>query len=211
MSYNSAFRGVSDDRNLAFAAEQGFGILTVAAGDDAPLISHLPFLISPDGAFADMHLARPNPIVQALDGDLPARIVVSGPHGYVSPDWYGIDDQVPTWNYVAVHLSGTLERRPQEEMADLLEQQSAHFERLLLPKPPWRTEKMTDGLMERMMRAIVPCRLRIDQIDGTWKLGQNKPEAARLGAADGLRNADLASDAAGLAALMRQPPPRDVG
>ena len=73
-----------------------------------------------------------------------ARIAVSGPDGYVSPDWYGIVDQVPTWNYVAVHLTGVLELRSQEEMRDLLDRQSAYYEDRLRPKPPWRTDKMTD-------------------------------------------------------------------
>jgi transcriptional regulator len=58
---------------------------------------------------------------------------------------------------------------------------------------------MAKGVMARMMRAIAPCRLTVDRIDSTWKLNQNKPAAARLGAA-----AQVADPA--LAALMRDPP-----
>ena len=59
---------------------------------------------------------------------------MSGPDSYISPDWYEVPDQVPTWNYVAVHLTGTLELRPQEELLDLLDRQSALFEARVRPE-----------------------------------------------------------------------------
>ncbi len=201
MHSNPAFRGMESTRNLAFAREQSFGVLCVANGQNAPMISHVPFLLSDDCTSADLHLARPNPIVRALDGDKAATIVISGPHGYISPDWYQTPDQVPTWNYVTVHLAGRLERLSQNVMRDMLDRQSAWFESRLHPKQPWTAAKMTDGLMDRMMRAIVPFRLHISHVDGTWKLGQNKDDAARLGAADGVEQAGESA----LARLMRDP------
>ncbi|MGR3323005.1 MAG: FMN-binding negative transcriptional regulator [Pseudooceanicola sp.] len=205
MHPNRAFRDMGDALNLDFARRQGFGMLTVANGAEVPLVSHVPFLVSEDGTLAELHLARPNPIVAALAEPRPARLAVTGPHGYVSPDWYGIDDQVPTWNYVAVHLTGTLELAETEGLQDLLDRQSAEFETRLDGKAPWRSDKMTEGLMQRMMRAIVPLRLRIADIDGTWKLSQNKPDAVRLAAADGV---EAAGDPV-LATHMRNPPPRE--
>lgn len=205
MHPNRSFRDVTADRNLAFAREQGFGILTVANGDAAPLVSHVPFLLNADGTQAILHLARPNPIVRALSAPMQARLVISGPHGYISPDWYAMEDQVPTWNYLAVHLTGTLELTPEDGLRDVLDQQSAEFENRLLPKKPWTSDKMTEGLMDRMMRAIVPARFTVTEVDGTWKFAQNKPDAARLSAADGV---EAAGDPA-LAALMRNPPPRE--
>ena len=128
---------------------------------------------------------------------------VTGPEGYISPDWYGLTDQVPTWNYVAVHLRGRLELLPEDTLRPLLDRLSDHFEALLAPKTPWTSAKMSPGAMERMMRMIVPCRLIVDDVQGTWKFGQNKPEAARLGAADGVEAAALSPEAARLAAMMR--------
>lgn len=203
MHPNRAFRDVGTARNLAFARDQGFGILTVADGDAAPLVSHVPVLLDEAGTHARLHLARPNPILAALATPRAARLVIAGPHGYVSPDWYGVEDQVPTWNYVAVHLTGTLELTPEDGLRDLLDLQSAQFESRL-PKTPWTSGKVTEGLMERMMRAIVPARLTITEIDGTWKLSQNKPEPVRRAAADGVE----ASGDPALATLMRTPPPR---
>ncbi|MEL7280086.1 MAG: FMN-binding negative transcriptional regulator [Pseudomonadota bacterium] len=204
MHPNRAFRRSSDARNIAFAREQGFGILCVN-GEDGPLMAHVPFLLSEDGKNADFHLVKSNPIVRMLGAPTRARFAVQGPHSYVSPDWYGVIDQVPTWNYVAVHLQGTLELRPQEEMKDLLDRQSELFETKLKPKRPWTTGKMSEGVMAAMMRQIVPCRMAVDKIDGTWKLNQNKPDDARLRAADAVEVVGLGRDVELVAALMRDP------
>lgn len=190
MHPNLAFRQTAQARNIAFAREQSFGILAVGT-ETAPLMSHIPFLLSADGKVTEFHLVRSNPIARRLSEPLQARLAVHGPHSYVSPDWYEVDDQVPTWNYIAVHLVGKVERRPQEEMHDLLDRQSAHFEDQLVPKPPWLTTKMTPEVLTRMMRQIVPCRMRVDEIHGTWKLNQNKPDEVRLRAAEKVLDAGM--------------------
>ena len=112
-------------------------------------------------------------------------LAVSGPDAYVSPDWYaGMPDQVPTWNYVAVHLRGTLRLRPEETLRAHLDALSARFEEALRPKPPWRTTKVAPERLAAMMLAIVPIELAIETVDGTWKFNQNKPREVRLSAAE---------------------------
>lgn len=199
MHPNPVYRRESGERNLAFARERAFGVLSVN-GDEAPLISHIPFLLDEAGGVAEFHLVRSNPIVR-LD-DARAVIAVTGPDGYVSPDWYGIEDQVPTWNYIAIHLRGRLTRRPQEEMRDLLVRQSAFYEARLAPKPAWKLDKVTPEALDKLMRMIVPYRLEIESVDGTWKLSQNKADAVRLAAADRLEDG-FGAELALLAGTMR--------
>ncbi len=203
MHPNPAFRAEAPANHVAFARARAFGLLAMST-EAAPLLSHVPFLLNADATRADLHLVRSNPILRLLKQAQPARIAVSGPDGYISPDWYGLDDQVPTWNYVAVHLTGTLEMRPQDELRDVLDRQAADFETRLLPKPPWAASKMSPEALDRLMRMIVPCRLNITGIDGTWKLNQNKPDAARLGAAEQVAATGIGSDTAQLAHLMRK-------
>ena len=109
MHPNPIFHTESAERNLAFARARAFGVLAVN-GADGPMMAHVPFLIDEDGAQLHLHLVRSNPIARALKAPMQARSAVSGADGYISPDWYGVPDQVPTWNYVAVHLTGVLER-----------------------------------------------------------------------------------------------------
>ena len=195
MHPNPAFRKTAADQNLAFARARGFGALSVN-GPAGPLMAHVPFLLSDDGATADLHLARSNAIIAA---GLPAQAVlaVMGPDAYISPDWYGVPDQVPTWNYIAVHLRGTLVQLPDDAMDGHVNALSDTFEARLAPKPIWKSSKMGEGVMDRMKRMIPPFRLQITAVDGTWKLNQNKTPAARAGViaaleAQGGTQADIA-------------------
>ena len=184
-------------------------MLAVGNGEaDAPLLSHLPFIVAEDGAAVHAHLVRANPIARLLAaGERPAVLAVSGPDGYVSPDWYGPEpDQVPTWNYVAVHLRGTLRLRPGEALRPHLDALSARFEDELRPKPPWRTSKVAPDRLASMMRAIVPIELAVETVDGTWKLNRNKTDEIRLRAADHMGSDGFGQEVALLAALMQSPP-----
>ncbi|KIT15010.1 FMN-binding negative transcriptional regulator [Jannaschia aquimarina] len=203
MHPNPAFRQTETDRALQFARGRGFGVLAIN-GASGPLISHVPFLLNPAGDALDLHLVRSNPIVRVLEAPSEAVIAVNGPDGYVSPDWYEVPDQVPTWNYVAVHLRGTLHRLPQEEMHDMLDRQSSDFEGRL-PKKPWTTAKMSPDALDRMMRQIVPCRMRIDDVRSTFKLNQNKPDPVRLSAADGMEASGIGYETVLLSRMMRDP------
>ncbi|RMF34532.1 MAG: FMN-binding negative transcriptional regulator [Alphaproteobacteria bacterium] len=200
MHPNPVFRDADAGRCLDFARARGFGTLILSA-ETGPLAAHLPFVIEGDGRIG-MHLARSNPILRRLDTPQPALLAVTGPDGYVSPGWYGIADQVPTWNYVAVHLRGRLERRPAAALRPHLAALSAEFERRLA-KPPWRMEKLDEAVLARLERMIVPVLLTIEYHDGSWKLGQNKPAAARLSAAEAMLTGTPGSEVAALVELMR--------
>ena len=202
MHPNPIYHDADATRNIGFARDRGFGVLAINA-EGGPLMSHVPFLLSEDGAVAELHLVRSNPVVRALKEPQAAKIAIVGADSYISPDWYGIEDQVPTWNYVAVHLTGVLELRPQEELHDLLDRQSAIYEDRLAPKEPWKTAKMSEGVMDKMMRMIVPCRMAVSGVDGTWKLGQNKPDEVRESAAEQVQAYGFGAETDILAALMR--------
>ncbi|MEM1265826.1 MAG: FMN-binding negative transcriptional regulator [Pseudomonadota bacterium] len=204
MHPNQAFRAPGRDANLAFAAARGFGVLTVS-GPDGPLAAHVPFIL--DGPHWEAHLLRSNPLYRALEAPLPALVIVSGPDGYVSPDWYETPDQVPTWNYIAVHLRGTLRRLDPDGILAHSARLSAQFEGRL-EKRPWTLDKMSDGVAARMARAIAPVALDISSVEGTWKLNQNKDDVARHAAAahmDETQGQELGA----LSALMRNPPRTD--
>ncbi|MGI3170154.1 FMN-binding negative transcriptional regulator [Pseudooceanicola sp. C21-150M6] len=202
MHPNPIYRSSERDACLEFAREVGFGVLAISVAEAAPLISHVPFVVTESGD-VEMHLVRSNPITRAAGGPVAARLAVQGPHGYVSPDWYGMEHQVPTWNYVAVHLTGVLEPLPDEALRGALDRLSDVFETRLQPKPVWTSDKMPEEAMARLMRMIRPYRLRVEAAEGTWKLAQNKPEAARLGAAEGLAASGIGAEVQSLAALMR--------
>jgi transcriptional regulator len=177
---------------LAFISETSF--CTIAT--DGPTIAHAPVVVAgPDRL--RFHLSRRNRAAAALAGKK-AIAVALGPDAYISPDWYGTPDQVPTGNYLAVEAEGPLRRLDEAELAALLDDLSARHEARLAPKPQWTRAKMTPGRFETMLKAITGFELTIEDLRGTRKLGQNKKDGERQGAADGLAPFNPA-----VAALMR--------
>jgi len=205
MHPNPAFRKTEKAQNLAFARDRSFGALSINGGA-GPLIAHVPFQLSEDGTYLEAHLVRSNPIARALKEPQKAVIAVSGGDGYISPDWYGVEDQVPTWNYVAVHLRGVLRLLPDDALRGVLERLSENMEARLLPRPIWKIDKVSDEALAKMMRQIVPIAMNIDGVDGTWKLAQNKPDEARLAAGDALAQTGFGAEYGAIAALMKDPP-----
>jgi transcriptional regulator len=191
MHPNRVFAWEDREAMLAFVADTAFA--TIAA--EGPVVVHAPVLVAgPDRLL--FHVSRGNRA--KLDGRR-AIVSVLGPDAYISPDWYGTDDQVPTWNYLAVEAEGPLRRLDETELAILLDGLSAAHEARLAPKPAWTRAKMKPGRFEGMLKAIVSYELGIEALRGTRKLGQNKDEATRRAAAAGLAPFNPA-----LAALMEK-------
>jgi transcriptional regulator len=193
MHPNPKFRRTPEVKNIEFVRERSFGVLAVNS-ERAPLISHIPFQLSADGAYLEAHLVRVNPIVQLLTNPIEAVIAVTGGDAYISPDWYGVENQVPTWNYVAVHLRGTLKRLQNQELRGILDRLSENMENRLGPKIPWKIDKMDEDAYVRMSRQIIPIAMNVSNIEGTWKLSQNKPSDARKGAMKGAGDAQIGAD-----------------
>jgi transcriptional regulator len=174
--------------SLAFAEARGFG--TVCAWDGAkPIASSLPFYLSfaDDGTpRAAFHVARNNPLIKCADGKTQWLMAVNGADAYVSPDWYVSPDQVPTWLYQAVHLTGTVRTLSDAELGLHLDALSAKFEGWLAPKVPWMSSKMTAGRLDAMKKAIVGLVMSVDEVEGSFKLNQHKSDADYVAIASAL-------------------------
>lgn len=170
----------------AMVCARGFGMI-VASTVKGLRVAHVPVIVASDDRL-EFHLARSNPLAQIDDGtDL--LFVCNGPDGYISPDWYGLPDQVPTWNYLAVEAEGILRRLPDADLPGLLERLSGLQEKRLHPKPAWHHDKMSSGIFDRMLKGITGFSMEIRDWRGTAKLGQNKAPEALRNAASGARRA----------------------
>ncbi len=202
MHPNPSFRTVDEVRALADAKARGFGILTVQ-GPEGILASHVPFLTEDNTIAA--HLVKSNPIARLLlKGPVDGLLMVSGPDGYISSDWYGAPQLVPTWNYVAIHLRGEVRALPAEDLRPHLEAMSAFNEGRLAPKKPWTMDKMEEDAAERMMRMLLPVEMEIASIESTYKLNQNRGEPARSLAADAVETSSVGQETQRLAQMMRE-------
>jgi transcriptional regulator len=174
--------------SLAFAEARGFGTVCAWEGTK-PIASSLPFYL----AFADdgtpqmaFHVARHNPLVKLADGTSSWLMAVNDADAYVSADWYVSPDQVPTWLYQAVHLTGTVRKLSDHELGPHLDVLSAKFENWLAPKSPWMSSKMTAGRLAAMKQAIVGLVMTVEEIEGSFKLNQNKSDVDHVAVATAL-------------------------
>lgn len=181
MHPNRKFHIAEREAMAALVREQGFGLLVARTGEGLRAV-HLPVLL--DGDRLRFHVARGNLIHTTLLGGCDALFVANGPHGYVSPDWYGLDDRVPTWNYLAVELEGEVRPLDRDALIAFLDELSDHHEARLAPKPAWRRDKMSAGRFEGLVKAITGFEMRIRAWRGTAKLDQDKPDEIRARLAD---------------------------
>ena len=162
--------------------------------DGEPVANHVPFQLDPDrGPHGTLigHVARANPVWQGLaSGDGGRSLVVfQGAQGYVSPSWYASKRAhgkvVPTWNYAVVHAHGRA--RAIEDRGRLLAivhgltewQEAGRAE-------PWAVADAPADFTAQLLEAIVGIEIPLERLVGKWKMSQNRPDADRIGVAEGL-------------------------
>lgn len=181
---------IEEERALAFAAERGFGAI-VAADARGPRASHVPFVVArrDDRVIVQIHFTARNPLVELADGKRRFLLIVAGDDAYISNDWYASRDNVSTWLYEAVHLTGVAHLRERDE-------NRGHGDALLavsearLPKAPWDLAQMEPAKRESMLSAIRVIDLVVDQIEGQSKLNQHKSDEDHVAVANQLARAE---------------------
>lgn len=184
MHPNSRFAWTDEAEMRAFVDEASFAQI-VAVVDGRPVGAQAPLVNAPDGSVR-FHLSRANRLTPALDGKT-ILASVTGTHFYVSPDWYGTPDQVPTWNYRLVEIEGVARRLDEAELRDLLDRLSVAQEARLAPRPGWTSGKMDQGKLDKLVRAIVGFAIEAPVFRGAIKMGQNKSDAEANGLIAALR------------------------
>ena len=176
----------------------------VTPGTPEPFVSHLPLLLvadcEPHGTLLG-HMARSNPHWEHA-ASVTSIAIFHGPHAYVSPSWYAEPAKaVPTWNYAAVHVHGTLEIiRDPVETRQVLDALVQRFEGAR--DAPWQFA-MPERQRDALVGAIVAFRLRIRTLDAKFKLSQNRPPADQVRVADALDGEGYA-EATAVAQWMRR-------
>lgn len=180
-------------------------VTVTSQGIDA---NHVPFLLDADaGELGTLraHVARANPVWQASAGT-EALVIFQGPETYVSPSWYashaGDGQVVPTWNYVVVHVRGTI------RVCDDKTWLRAHVEALTSEheshRPdPWSVANAPGEYVDRLLGAIVGLEIPIARLEGKWKVSQNRSMPDRLGVVAGLHRDETAPRSPAMADLVR--------
>jgi transcriptional regulator len=166
--------------------------LLISVGSEGPLASALPLLLTtPDDApqgILSGHLSRANQQWQGIDAQ-DVLVVFQGVEAYITPSWYPSKVEhgkvVPTWNYTMVQARGALrlidDRAWLKNHVTMLtrQQEGARAE-------PWEVRDAPEDYIESQLKGIIGIEVKIRQIQGKWKVSQNRPVPDRVGVSEGL-------------------------
>ena len=166
------FRVHNHADTIAFMRANPFAIL-VSSTDDGPFATHLPIFVSesPEHVILRGHVAKANPHWRYLEKSAACLTIFHGPHAYVSASNYTTRENVPTWNYGAVHVYGNARVfASPEDLQGVLHQLIGTFE----PAYAEQWDSLDDKYRERMLSHIVGFEITVTKIEAKFKLSQNR-------------------------------------
>ncbi|HCY9684018.1 TPA: FMN-binding negative transcriptional regulator [Staphylococcus aureus] len=172
--YIPKFFQVNDFKEIEqFIQSNSFGMI-VTEDQGKPLATHLPLIFQKNGDdyYISGHIAKGNPQWKTLNGNGNVLIIYQGAHAYVSSSWYE-KENVPTWNYQAVHLYGKATVLNEQETIDGLKTLLTKYEQNRENPVLW------DNLAENTQmqaKAIVGFKVKIKKIEAAYKMSQNRNE-----------------------------------
>ncbi|MCG7342584.1 FMN-binding negative transcriptional regulator [Sporosarcina sp. ACRSL] len=164
------FKVSSVDEVWDFIQENSFGIL-ITTEKGKPIATHLPLQLMKEGEtyFLTGHMANANPQWKTLE-DENVLVIFQGPHAYISSSWYD-HENVPTWNYQAVHVYGAAsvlsEEELEKDLAFLLQKYEHHREGAVL----WET---LSTQTKKQIKGIVGFKIKVQEVQAAYKLSQNR-------------------------------------
>ena len=170
-----------EDRRFLHDFMEEFSFVDLVTAAPTPRITHIPVWLDREaGAYGTLHghLSRQNPQNRTFDGSQSAVAVFRGPQGYISPEWYAKTDVVPTWNFAVVHATGKLRAvTEKKQLHELLARLIAKFERY--EGTGYDFSRLPDSYTSPMMGGIIGFEMEIEQLEGKFKLGQERSPADR--------------------------------
>ena len=170
--------------------EHGFATL-VSAKNQWPVASHIPLelIIKDSGEWIlSGHVSKANPQWKDFENDPHVLAIFMGPHAYVSPSWYN-HKNVPTWNYMAVHVYGKVMILEGEQLKTSLGKMMARYEHLHAGQP-MKMEDIPAQILEKDLNGVVAFEIKIDRIEAAGKLSQNRDVESYQSVIDHLKTSE---------------------
>lgn len=157
-----------------FLKENSFGIL-INQTNGKLCATHIPIELEVNAEGKEIlqgHISKLNTQAEGFTQNDQVLAVFTGPHSYISPSWYD-HENVPTWNYVAVHVYGRIKIVDYETGVEQLKKLVDKYE--VNSVNPVRVEELSEKTM-REARGIFAFEIEIDEIQATKKLSQNRDD-----------------------------------
>lgn len=155
-----------------FIRHNSFGILVSQTGGRL-WGTHIPMELTEDETRLQGHVSKANLQWKNFTNTEEVLAIFSGPHAYISSSWYD-HENVPTWNYIAAHVYGTVRIIEGEELFQSLKQLVDKYEKR--SQCPVAIENMSASYVESQIRGIVGFEIVIKEVQASYKLSQNRDE-----------------------------------
>jgi len=167
----------------------------ITLNDNRIEANHIPLMVFNDPlpyGVLQGHIARANPIWYEHPTDSEVLTIFQGIESYISPSWYASKQEtgkvVPTWNYVSVHARGKLRVIDDAHwLRHHLESMVSHHEKKC-KHAPWKLTDAPDDFIAMQIKSIIGIEIVITELQGKWKVSQNRLPQDRKSLADALRN-----------------------
>jgi transcriptional regulator len=177
-----------DEAIRAHVAATSSAELVTVAPDGFPVSTLLPILWEGDTVIA--HMARANPQWRTIGNGDPVLLICAGNQAYISPSWYAAKAEhgrvVPTWNYSAVHLTGTVRVHDDPDWLRVaVERLTSNHE--AGRDQPWQVTDAPEPYIQGQLKGIVGIEVTVLRVEAKAKLSQNRSQADQAGVINGLR------------------------
>ena len=213
--YIPHFNSVNDPAEVHRMVESiGSAELVTVGPGGTPMATLLPILWSEDGSTVILHMARANGHWRTMETGAKALAIIADAQAYISPAWYASKAEhgrvVPTWNYSAVHLTGSVEVHDDPDwvrmaVTKLTERHEASR------SEPWAVTDAPDRFVNGQLKAIVGIEMTITGVEAKSKLSQNRSDADRAGVIAGLTDERGAREAIVADQMRARMSPPDLG
>ena len=157
-----------------FLRNNAFAIL-VSQVDDRPWATHLPLELETNSSGQQLltgHIAKANPQWRHFVENEPVLAIFNGPHAYVSSSWYK-EEEVPTWNYIAVHVYGKLQILSEEEVMASLHRLVDKYEKH--SEEPVSLHNLSPRTL-RQVKGVVGFQISVEEVHAAYKLSQGREQ-----------------------------------
>ncbi len=169
--YTPAYAKNENEEDLKdFIRKNGFGIV-VSKVDGKLWATHIPLILV--GNKLQGHVSRGNKQWRALPQNEEVMVIFQGPHTYISSSWYN-HENVPTWNYIAVHVYGKAHIQSDEELIESLRQLTNKYEKDSVH--PVSVDTMSEKYFHTELRGTIGFEITVERMEANYKLSQNRDE-----------------------------------
>jgi transcriptional regulator len=168
------FKVTNVDEIWEFVQQNSFGTI-VTTEQGKPIATHLPLGLHKKGDeyYITGHMAYGNPQWRTFETCEDVLVMFQGPNAYISSSWYS-HENVPTWNYQAIHLYGKASILEKDELIEELTVMLEKYEQKRENSVLW--DKLSPDLLENQLKGIIGFKIKVEEIQAAYKLSQNRSE-----------------------------------